>query len=67
MLDGVPTIAGFATWYTCMVWKYYETHKPQQLENAGPAVLRMDASLPLTELVATALKHTKRVLLNAKL
>ena len=67
VLDGIPTTAGFVTWYTHMVWKYYEIHKPQQLDNAGPAVLRMDASLSLTELVATALKHTKRVLLNARL
>jgi hypothetical protein len=42
-----------------MVWKYYEIHKPQQLKNAGPSCLRMDASLPLEELTATALEHAR--------
>ena len=43
-----------------MVWKYYEVHKAQQLENAGPSCLRMDASLPLKELTATALEHARQ-------
>ena len=47
-------------WYTHMVWKYYEVHKAQQLENAGPSCLRMDASRPLEELTATALEHARQ-------
>ena len=52
--------AGFVAWYTHMVWKYYEVHKAQQLENAGPSCLRMDASRPLEELTATALEHARQ-------
>ena len=42
-----------------MVWKYFEMHRPQQLENARNA-LRLDASLPLEEVTAAALEHARR-------
>ena len=54
---GIP---GFVAWYTHMVWKYYERHKPQQLKNAGWRALRMDASLPLEDLTAAAIEHVRQ-------
>ena len=59
--------AGFVTWYTHMVWKYYEKHKPQQLANAGARSLRIDASLPLTELTDAALEYVRQDLLRARI
>ena len=56
--------AGFVAWYKHMVWKYYEKHKPQQLKNVEPIVLRMDASRPLPDLIAGALDYVRHGLLH---